>query len=316
MKERIKTFFCALFLLAALPYIITMCFERNEDGTSAPVGGGQNRAAELRETADLKEAAELKETDRLDVEKYLIGVVADEIPMTYETEVLKAQAVIARTNVRRAMETEEELPESVSEKELLAMWGEGGFAQNYQRLADAIKATEGVIMTVQGTPAYAAFHAVSAGKTRNAGEALGNGDMPWLAGADSLQDIPSEDYLKVIFLEKGELVRRLKEKLKDQPVNEEHPLEDVEIAARDSADYVTQVKIGGETMSGEEFRSLLSLASACFYLKETEGKIRIVTKGLGHGLGMSQYGANELALEGMTYTDILSYYFKNVEISD
>ena len=109
---------------------------------------------------------------------------------------------------------------------------------------------------------------------------------------------------------------RLKAAFGDVPVSEEHPLEAVAISARDGGEYALEVAIGEKTVSGEEFRNGLELPSACLYLKEVEGKIRIVTKGLGHGLGMSQYGANVLAKEGSGYRDILNYYFKNIEISD
>lgn len=95
-----------------------------------------------------------------------------------------------------------------------------------------------------------------------------------------------------------------------------NPLENISIGSRDEAGYVTEMKVGEKVISGEEFRNVMELNSSCFYMKEVEGKIRIVTKGLGHGLGMSQYGANEMALEGADYTEILSYYFKNIEISD
>ena len=91
-------------------------------------------------------------------------------------------------------------------------------------------------------------------------------------------------------------------------------MESIVIETRDSSDYVIQMKIGEKTVTGEEFREYLSLNSACFFLKEVENKVRIVTKGLGHGLGLSQYGANELAKEGKSYKEILEYYYKDISI--
>lgn len=292
MKEKIKTFFCVLLLMAALPYILTIAFQ----------GKGQE---------EVSENTEIQET-----EEYLIGVVAREMPITYEMEALKAQAVIARTNLMAAMEKEEEFPETMSQEELLRLWGNGNFGENYQRAAEAVKETEGTVMTCQGSYIYGAFHAVSAGRTRSAKEALENETMPWLEGVESTGDIPAVDYLKVIFLKKEEFANHIKQGFPEMTVEIGNPLENISIGSRDEAGYVTEMKVGEKVISGEEFRNVMELNSSCFYMKEVEGKIRIVTKGLGHGLGMSQYGANEMALEGADYTEILSYYFKNIEISD
>lgn len=196
----------------------------------------------------------------------------------------------------------------------MKLWGANDSGRNYRRLSDAVKATEGVVLTYQGDYIYAAFHAVSAGKTRSAAEALKNDEMPWLAGVDSREDISSEDYLKVVFLEKEEFGKRLNAAFPEAAPEKDNPLGSITIDARDRGDYVIQMKIGEKIISGEEFRNALELNSACFYLKEVEGKVRIVTKGLGHGLGMSQYGANALAGQGAAYSEILGCYFKNVTI--
>ena len=310
MKEKIKTFFCVLFLLCTLPYIITMCFRQStaaeEDALGAPGDPGQG----------LLPTGGGEGEEAVDVEEYLAGVLAREIPLTYEAEALKAQAVIARTNIRSALEKGEELPESLTQEKLLELWGEEGFGGNYQKLTEAVRATEGVTLTSQGNYIYAAFHAVSAGRTRSGAEALGTEDMPYLTTVESAGDISSQDFLKVIFLEKEEFVRRLTAAFPNLVLEAADPLAGLAVTARDGSDYVLEVKNGEVSMSGEAFRNALELSSACFSMKEVEGRIRIVTKGLGHGLGLSQYGANELAKEGMKYPEILSYYFKNVEISD
>ncbi|MCI8281485.1 MAG: SpoIID/LytB domain-containing protein [Lachnospiraceae bacterium] len=317
MKEKIKTFFCVLFLACSLPYIITLCLQGKEGQPNIV----QNNASEKTDTK--QDGKEEKESDveamgreDLDIEEFLVGVVAAQIPMNYASEALKAQAVIARTNVKAALEQDEELPESLSQEKLLDMWGEEGYLDNYQRLSKAVESTRGVVMRYQGNYVYAAFHAVSAGRTRNAKEALESDHMPWLEGTDSTSDIPSEEFLKVTFFEKKEFAERLKTSFPELEINEEAPLEGMEITARDSGDYVLKMTYNGMELEGEEFRNALRLPSACLYIKEVEGKIRIVTKGLGHGLGMSQYGANVMAGEGSSYEDILNYYFKNIEISD
>ncbi len=307
MKEKIKTFLCVLVLVCALPYIITKCFDRS---------GKESGAGDDTVVLPGMEAVTGETNGTEDMEEYLIGVVAKQVPMSYETEALKAQAVIARTNLLAAKEKGEELPEGVSRDELLKLWGKEDFGSSYQKLVNAVKDTEGVVLTYQGSYIYAAFHSVSAGRTRSAAEALLNDKLPWLDSVDSDSDIASQDYLKVIFLEKSDFVKRLTEAFPKLALDAEKPLDSIAASARDGAGYVTELKSGEETVSGEDFRNALGLSSACFYLKEVEGKIRIVTKGLGHGLGLSQYGANEMAKKGMNYAEILSYYFKNIEISD
>jgi stage II sporulation protein D len=80
-------------------------------------------------------------------------------------------------------------------------------------------------------------------------------------------------------------------------------------AQRDQMGYIIQADIGGATLSGEELRTALSLPSSCFYCKEVDGQVRIVTKGVGHGVGMSQFGANSMAAQGKDYREILETYF-------
>ena len=83
---------------------------------------------------------------------------------------------------------------------------------------------------------------------------------------------------------------------------------------REESGYVKTIQVGNSSVSGEEFRKVFSLNSACFYIREIDGRVRIVTKGLGHGYGLSIYGANEMAKEGKTYQEILSYYYSGIEI--
>lgn len=306
MREKIKTFFSICVLVVAVPYIITLLFQRNE--TSMKHEGIQEQIMANQEEALAADGTEI------DLEEYLAGIVAKEIPLNYQPEAIKAQIVIARTELMASLNTKEQnLPESMSREEMLELWGQEGFEKNYMILETGIRDTEGEVLTCQGNLINPAYHAVSAGMTRNAQEALGQ-ELPYLASVDSSMDIPSEDYLKVIFLEKSDFVKKLTDARQDIAVTEENIMENITITARDGADYVAQLQIGAVTMSGEEFRNALGLNSACFYIKEVDGTVRIVTKGLGHGLGLSQYGANVLAKEGKNYQEILNYYYSGIEI--
>lgn len=305
MKEKIKTFLAVCILVLAVPYIITLLFQRGETST------GKDGIETVVEKSLLPQ--ERTDGNDMDEEEYLAGIVAEEISLNYHPEALKAQAVIARTALMEALEQGEELPQSMSREEMLSLWGQDGFEQNYRLLKEALIETEGEIMTWEDKPIQAAFHAVSAGRTRDAGETL-HIDLPYLSSVDSSADIPSNDYLKVIFMDKNELTDKLNKACPDVDLSADGIAEAVTVTKRDDAEYALEVTVGEQTMTGEEFRRCLGLNSACFSLKEVEGKVRIVTKGIGHGLGLSQYGANEMAKAGSDYKEILTYYYKDILI--
>ncbi len=286
LREKIKTFLAVCVLILAAPYIVTLLFQGSETSTEAGKGEPVIEERFLPQ--------ENSDKDKLDEEQYLAGIVAEEISLDSQPEAIKAQAVIARTLLAGALEREEELPQSMSREEMLSLWGQDGFEQNYRALEAALTATEGEILVWEDAPIQAAFHAVSAGTTRDAGDALGT-EISYLKSVDSSMDIPSHDYLHVSFLEKKDLADRLNEAYPDAELTAEGVVSEIVIAKRDDGEYVLEIAAGKHTMTGEEFRNCLGLNSACFSLKEVEGRVRIVTKGMGHGLGLSQYGANEMA---------------------
>lgn len=300
MKEKIKIFFSVCVLVFAVPYVVTLLFQ-----------GGETSLTEK----SVDKIKNQKETEKeINIEEYVKGMVAKQISLGSETEMLKTQTVIARTMLIKAREEGDRLPEAMGTDEMLKLWGQNGFEEKYSALEEAASATCGEILVWKERPAETAYHAVSAGKTRKGQEALGREDIPYLETAESSRDITSPDYLKVIFLEKQELAEKLKEKGVAKNLKSEEIPGNIQIVTRDSAGYVVQMKIGDTEVSGEDFREYLDLASSCFYIKEVEGQVRILTKGLGHGLGLSQYGANEMAKEGKSYKEILNYYYKGLQL--
>ena len=115
-------------------------------------------------------------------------------------------------------------------------------------------------------------------------------------------------------MEKKDLADKLNQACKEAGLTEESVAEGISVVKRDAADYALEVAVGTQTMTGEAFRECLDLNSSCFSIKEVEGKMRIVTKGMGHGVGLSQYGANEMAKAGSGYEEILNYYYQDVTI--
>lgn len=292
-------------MVLAAPYIVTLLFQGSE--TSAGAGDAET----VEEKSFLIQ--ELAGGQDMDEEEYLAGIVAEQISLDSQPEAIKAQAVVARTSLARALEQGEEPPKSMSREEMLSLWGQNGFEQNYCALQEALSATEGEILTWEEEPIQAAFHAVSAGRTRDGQEALGV-ELPYLCSVDSSADIPAEDFLNVIFMEKKDLADKLNQACPGAGLTEENAVEGIAVSSRDSSDYALEVTVGGQTMKGEEFRECLGLNSACFSVKEVEGRARIVTKGMGHGLGLSQYGANKMAEAGSSYKEILNYYYQDTAV--
>lgn len=277
MKEKLKLYGAVFILILFVPCLLTIYFQ----------GEGLLSGFAGRELSD--------------TEKKVIRLVSEEMPGSYETEALKAQAVIARTNLYR--DPDMEIKEN-----------EDNLKENLDRITFCVEDTRGKILTCKGEPIDAAYHAVSSKRTRNAAEVPGQEDKTYLASVDSSQDIKAEEYLTIVYMEKKEMAEKLEPLLEGEKVDPEKLPDSLKIRERDSAGYVTKIQYGEITLNGEAVRAALGLPSACFYFSQLEGRVRITVKGLGHGLGMSQYGANEMAKEGKDYREILNYYYQDIRI--
>ena len=277
MKEKLKLYGAVFIVILFVPCLLTIYFQ----------GEGLLSGFAGRELSD--------------TEKKVIRLVSEEMPGSYETEALKAQAVIARTNLYR--DPDMEIKEN-----------EDNLKENLDRITFCVEDTRGEILTCKGEPIDAAYHAVSSRRTRNAAEVPGQEDKTYLASVDSSQDIKAEEYLTIVYMEKKEMAGKLEPLLEKEKVDPEKLPDSLKIQERDSAGYVTKIQYGEITLNGEAVRAALGLPSACFYFSQLEGRVRITVKGLGHGLGMSQYGANEMAKEGKDYREILNYYYQDIRI--
>ena len=278
MREKLKFYGAILILIVLVPYLMTIYFH----GMPGKFSGGREDAG---------------------IEQKVIQMVAAEMSGHYETEALKAQAVIARTNLSRD-------PDLVIEE------NQENQEENLETITFCVEETAGEILTWKGEAIDAAYHAVSSGNTRNAAEVSGQEGKDYLQSVESRQDISSMEYLNIIYMEKQEMAQKLQGLLGDAATVDAEGLPDsLTIEARDSAGYVTRVRCGSVVLNGEAVRDAFGLSSSCFYFSRSDGKIRITCKGEGHGLGLSQYGANELAKEGKNYREILKYYYQDVKIS-
>ena len=295
MKHFLYRIFCGIAFFILIPIVFTLLIQGNGDNYFI----SQESVAEI--------GTEESELD----EDILTGIVANEISMDTNKEAMKAQTVIARTNCLRAIETGENLPEGLTKSEMLKMWGQENFSENFSLLETCIIETRGVTMTCGGSYIQADFHRCSAGYTRDAAALYGSEEFPYLKSADSRMDITSKEFLKVMFYTPEQFIQKGGEIFSG--LSPEDVYSKISITGKDQAGYVTEFTIDGKPYSGEEIRLLYNWNSSAFSLKETDGKIRVITKGMGHGLGLSLYGANQLASEGYEYKDILKYYFAGIE---
>jgi len=239
-------------------------------------------------------------------------ILAKQISAYMPKEAIKAQSVIARTQLKAAEEKGEAPPSRFTTEELQKLWGEQ-FETYYEILKEAISETAGETLQYQDDYIYAAYHLSSAGNTRNMNEYYEKSTMPYLSGVACHEDTTSEGYLNVFFWTKEEFIALCKNAF---PQEEMASGEDIQVLKRDTAGYVLEVQVGQTVYDGETFRKQLNLPSACFEITLMEENVRIVTMGQGHGFGLSQHMAGQLAEAGKNYREILQYFYKGVSITE
>lgn len=256
---------------------------------------------------------------KVPLEEYFIGILAKEIDVAYEEEALKAQAILTRTNIYREISENKETifpGEYMTYREMEKAWGKQEAQEIRKRLQKVMEETDEKIVMYEGKPALAPFHRLSNGSTRDGTEVFGNDSYPYLRKKDCPKDVESKLELQALTLtyeEVKEYCRSFLLAVDKKESERKFTAEDFEITKVDSSGYVIKIRIGGNIYSGEKFREALDLPSGCFMLQDQEGSLKITTKGVGHGVGMSQYTANEMAKEGKNCEEILSYFFEGTE---
>ena len=254
----------------------------------------------------------------------LIGVTAAEMPADFEPEALKAQAVAARSYILdRNAHRPEAHPEAavcddpgcccafVSAETMRENWGKD-WRKNLRRIESAVRETDGEVMVYEGAPIRAVFHSASAGKTESSAALWGA--VPYLVSVESPEtaaDVPG--YETTVTLSPGE-VRRALEAQGLAPSLPDDPAAWLGDVKTDASGRVETIVIGGQTLSGAEARACFSLRSAAFTAEYADGAFVFHVTGSGHGVGMSQYGANVLAKQGDSYAEILEHYYPGAEL--
>ena len=246
----------------------------------------------------------------LELEDYVTGVVSAEMPALFSVEALKAQAVIARTYALKANSMGRILSDNESTQsykdngELASMWG-GNFDSYYSKVKNAVNSTKGVYLTYNGSYIDAVYHSTSNGRTEDSSNVWGN-YYPYLVSVDSTYDNSNPSFS----ISKTFSFFDLSSKL---GINVDSNTE-FNILGYTSGGRVSSISVGGVELNGVSFRSMLGLRSADFDITKSDDGVIITTRGYGHGVGMSQYGANGMAKAGYSYRDILLHYYSGVSI--
>ena len=253
--------------------------------------------------------------ETMNLEDYLIGVVPSESPLSFEDEALKAQAVAARTYAIKQIQcngdslydvTDDTYSQVYSDMDTLRYrWGEN-FDENYNRIKNIVDSTRGEYVSYDGDVIYALFFFFFFGYTEDNVDVFGT-DLPYLKIVDSSFDQEETDnfYFTKTFT-KEEFYSSL-----GLPYNDTLTISDVE---RTNSNRVSSLKVNGEQFGGISFQYDLGLRSNDYTIVDNGETIDITTKGFGHGVGLSQYGANALAKRSKTYDEILKYYYQGTEL--
>lgn len=260
---------------------------------------------------------------RMNLEQYLEGALAAEMPARFELEALKAQAVAARTLAVHRLkrfggkgcqhwpgadfcDDPNETQAWISVAAMKSRWGERDFAAYYGRIRRAVRETAGLILTYQNQPIDALYHSTCGVGTADAAEVWGK-DFPYLRSVDCGFDRHSNRWSNEAAFTWGDLSKRLKVPVSD--------LRRLKVLQRSARGRILTLSLGKIRMRGSEFRTRLGLTSNAFGWKPAPGGLLFTAIGYGHGVGLCQYGADGMAKQGWNFRRILLHYYRGVTIS-
>lgn len=330
MKKIIIFLSIFIIIIFILPIIFinrrTVCVDSNENNIEA-----QNVVFPI-EIYNYSEYSKIKllhaktnEVEEVNLDEYIASVVSAEMPVKYELEALKAQAIVARTYTLYKITTSQKHKKAdicdqstccqawISKEDRLKKWNKEESNDNWNKIIKAVNETKGKIITYDGKPINAFFHANSGGKTEVPFYVWGGTGYPYLQVVETAGEENYSQYKSEAEFTKKEFEAKVKEKYKNFKINYEET-DCIKIEERDSSNRVTTVKIGNLKLSGVETRTLLGLKSANFEIKIKKDSIKFSVIGYGHGVGMSQTGADFLAKQGKNYEEIIKHFYKDVEI--
>lgn len=319
-------------LLAVLSFFLipAVLINKGEKKVSSPVE--ENKVEEINFKYDYGKYKTIKllhkDTNKIEeikLDEYIKNVVSAEMPANFEKEALKAQAIVARTYTIYRIENSKKHEEAdicdkadccqawISKDDRINKWDEDKRTEYWNKIEKAVYETEGKIITYNGKVINAFFHSNSGGKTEIPVYVWGGDNYPYLKVVETSGEENYIQYKSEVEFTKNQFIEKIKEKHPDFEINFED-IDCIKIVNINDSNRITSIKIGNLTLSGVEVRSLLGLKSTNFTFEITDEIIKFTVIGYGHGVGMSQTGANSLAKEGKTAEEIIKHFYQNVEI--
>lgn len=335
MRKFFIYFFAFIFICFILPALLTKrnietSIETNQNVSQEEI---KNNNETTSSEYDYKNYGTIKllhhetgDVEEVSLDAYLCNVVSAEMPVDYEYEALKAQAVVARTytiyKIQNKKHENADICDNsaccqawVSKETRLARWEESKRESNWAKIEQCVNETKGKIITYEGNPINAFFHANSGGTTELPVNVWGGTGLPYLQVVETTGEEGYTQYSSEVILSKDELINKLKTKYDDIQINFDDE-EDIKILEYTDSNRVKTIKFGNHELSGVETRTLLGLRSTNFENTKEGENIKFSVKGYGHGVGMSQTGADTMAKQGSNYEDIIKHFYVGVEIKE
>ena len=272
--------------------------------------------------------SETGQIEELNLDEYLYGVVSSEMPASFEMEALKAQAVVARTYTIYQTTNNSCKHENadicdnyaccqawISKEDRFAKWDAEEAESNWNKIVEAVNSTSGKIITYNGEAINAFFHSNSGGVTESSVNIWGGVDYPYLKSVETAGEDGYTQYSSQVQFSKQDLLNKIKEKYQDCEMDFSQQ-NCIQILEYTTSGRVKTIKFGNKEIAGTEARTILGLKSTNFTFSIDVDTVTFSVIGYGHGVGMSQTGADSLAKSGSNYEQIIKHFYTDVEITE
>ena len=329
MRKILLYILCMVFLCFLIPILFTT----------------KNKVKEIKTDNDVQEKEEIitynygeynkvkllhtktSEIEEIELDIYLLGVVSSEMPASFEIEALKAQAVVARTyTIYKITEGKKHKDADIcddatccqawiSKEDRLNKWDEKNKEAYWAKIEEAVNSTKGKIVTYEKKPINAFFHSNSGGITDTATAVWGGNNYPYLQAVKTSGEDAYSQYSSEVNLTKEEFINKIKEYHSDFQIDFSLGNQ-IEILEYTDGQRIKTIKIGNLNLSGVEIRNIFGLKAAKFQINMEGENIKFSVIGYGHGVGMSQTGADSMAKQGSNYQEIIKHFYTGVQITD
>ena len=272
--------------------------------------------------------SETGQVEEVNLDEYLYGVVSSEMPASFELEALKAQAVVARTYTIYQITHNSSKHENadicdnyaccqawISKEDRFAKWKSEEAESNWNKIVEAVNSTSGKIITYNGEAINAFFHSNSGGVTESSVNIWGGVDYPYLKSVETAGEDGYTQYSSQVQFSKQDLLNKIKEKYQDCEMDFSQQ-NCIQILEYTTSGRVKTIKFGNKEIAGTEARTILGLKSTNFTFSIDVDTVTFSVIGYGHGVGMSQTGADSLAKSGSNYEQIIKHFYTDVEITE